>query len=100
MSSEWTQQEVEETVREIRRRAAQDREFRELALRDPAAAVKEIAGKEIPEGYKLEVIESKPGVHHTMVLPPMDDELDDEVLDSIAGGRGCICHGGTTPVVS
>jgi len=41
----------------------------------------------LPEGFKIRIIENNPGVDQTYVLPAFTgEELFDEQLDNIAGG--------------
>jgi hypothetical protein len=47
-----------------------------------------MAGKKIPDDFTVDVIESKPGVVATFVLPNYyGDKLGKEELAAIAGGR-------------
>ena len=52
----WTQRQIDECIEVCRRRAAVDAEFRKKLLADPAAAVKEVAGREIPAGFRIRVL--------------------------------------------
>ena len=80
----WTQKEIEACIESCKRKAAVDADFRKKLLGDPAAAVKEISGKEIPAGFN----------DATFVLPPLvsgnisDSELDD-VTAGICGLQSC-----------
>ncbi len=50
-------------------------------------AVNKILGLEVPVGLlKINIIENKPGVDHTIIIPPESRALKDEELDQIAGG--------------
>ncbi len=95
--SQWTQQEIDATFKKIQAKAATDKDFRQKVLSDPNAAIKEISGKDVPTDIKLNVIENKPGVDQTFVLPDfVGEELTDEQLDDVAGGRckgQCNCAG-------
>ncbi len=44
---------------------------------------------EVPEGFKINIIENEPGMDHTIILPPESGSLKDEELDQIAGGDTC-----------
>jgi hypothetical protein len=83
----WTQEKVNEIYFKIQKLAATDEEFRAELLKDSNAAIAKIAGEELPEGMKFNVIENDPAYNATFVLPDMvGEELEDEELDSVAGG--------------
>jgi hypothetical protein len=85
--SEWTQQEVDQMIQKISVKAATDKDFRQLALTNPNEAIKQVAGKEVPEGYTIKMIENAPGVDQTFVLPDyQDDVLSDNEVDQVDGG--------------
>ncbi|MFW5781815.1 MAG: NHLP leader peptide family RiPP precursor [Candidatus Muiribacteriaceae bacterium] len=91
--SNWTPEEVQSTIDKIKSKAATDKEFRKEVLADPKKVIKEVSGKEVPEDFRLKVIENDPGVDDTFVLPNfVGEELSDEQLDDVAGGR-CDCQG-------
>ena len=52
----WTQKEIEACIVNCKKKAAVDADFRKKLLGDPAAAVKEISGKEIPAGFKKTIL--------------------------------------------
>jgi len=84
----WTQEEIQETVQKVADKAGSDAAFRQLALSDINTAVKEISGKEIPAGFKVNVIDGT-GYHANIVLPEAKssaDELSETELESVAGG--------------
>ena len=68
--SEWTKEEMEKTLLNLKKKAMKDATFRSLCIADAAAAVKEIAGKYLPDGMKLKFVENDGG-HMTIVLPDM-----------------------------
>ncbi len=89
----WTQEKINEIYMKVQRTAVTDEEFREELLREPNSAIAKLAGEELPENYKVKVIENDPQYAATFVLPPMvSDELSDEELDKVAGGF-CIIDG-------
>ncbi|MGM0607911.1 MAG: NHLP leader peptide family RiPP precursor [Candidatus Muiribacteriota bacterium] len=96
--SEWTPEEIQETINKVQSKAATDKGFRNKALNNPKEAVKELTGKDIPEDFKIKIIENEAGVDQTFVLPDfVGEELSDEQLDDVAGGRcrgQCNCAGG------
>ena len=84
--SEWTKEEMEKTLLNLKKKAMKDATFRSLCIADAAAAVKEIAGKYLPDGMKLKFVENDGG-HMTIVLPDMaEGEMSEEELDHVAGG--------------
>jgi hypothetical protein len=88
----WTEQEVKATIEKIQAKASTDKKFREKVLSNPAEAIKEVAGKEIPDGLKIKIIENEKDVDQTYVLPDfIGEELSDEDLDNVAGGMGRRC---------
>ena len=50
---QWTQQQIDECIEACRRRAAVDAGFRGKLLSDPAAAIRELSGREIPAGFLI-----------------------------------------------
>jgi hypothetical protein len=95
---DWSQEEAGRAVQQVMARAATDMEFRRRVLADPAAAVKEVAGKDLPAGFTVKVIENEPGVDQTFVLPDFQaEDLTDADLEAVAGG-GCGKHGCTVRV--
>ncbi|HBV95599.1 MAG: hypothetical protein JL50_09925 [Peptococcaceae bacterium BICA1-7] len=84
----WTEEEVQKVVAQIGQRAASDPAFRKLCLADPAGAVKEVSGKDLPQGLKVRFVENE-GAHMTFVLPDPagPGELGEEDLDKVAGGN-------------
>lgn len=85
----WTKLEVEKAIDIIRNLASKDAEFRRLCLTDPNEAIRKVTGKEVPDGYRVKLIENQPGYDSTFVLPDLiRSELSDEELDRVAGGRG------------
>ena len=84
----WTQEEMNAALQEIFEKAAIDEEFRKLAIEQPNEAIKQISGKEAPEGYRLKFVEPDPESDYTLVLPDFQgDELSDDELEGIAGGK-------------
>ncbi|MDY0092664.1 MAG: NHLP leader peptide family RiPP precursor [Candidatus Vecturithrix sp.] len=86
----WTEAEVQQVVKDVTTKATTDQQFRKALMANPRAVIKEVAGKEVPEGFNLKLIEADPGADLTVVIPPLEtDELSDQELDQVAGGRGC-----------
>ena len=64
-----------------------DEEFKARLKADPKAAMKEV-GIDIPGNHTVHVHEAAPDEHHLVIPPkPGPDELSDEDLDKVAGGR-------------
>jgi len=55
-----TEEELKDAVKTIFKRSQTDLEFRKLCLSDPAAAIRKITGKSIPEGVKLKFLNAEP----------------------------------------
>lgn len=83
----WTQESLNALYMQIQKKALVDEEFRNELLEDPNAIIEKESGETLPEGFKVNVIESDPAYDATFVLPDMiGDELDDADLDQVAGG--------------
>ncbi len=82
----WTEEKINQTITDVKKRAAEDEAFRKLCLDNPDEAIKQISGMEVPEGVKINIIENDTGVDHTIILPPKESEMSKQELDSVAGG--------------
>ncbi len=99
MSQVITQQEAEQAIQQIIKRAQTDSEYRQRCLSDPNAAATEVTGKEMPAGYTLKFVENQ-GADLTIVLPDIIEEsaeLSDAELDEVAGGKCAVTCGATSP---
>jgi hypothetical protein len=95
--TKWTQEDTKKVAAAILRRAATEPAFREKALKNPNAAIQEVAGKPLPAGVTVRFIQNEPGVTMTLVLPdPVDasKELSEKEQEQVAGGG--TCAGGTS----
>lgn len=83
---EWNKDELEKALHAVKKKAMIDAAFRKLALSDAAAAVKEVAGKELPKEVCMKFIEND-RAQMTIVLPDMlEGEISEEDLNKVAGG--------------
>ena len=84
----WTQQEMEELIAKMTKKAMTDAEFRKEVLADANKALEKLAGKPLPEGASIKCVEKDPNYQNTLVLPDFIDEekLDDVSLQNVAGG--------------
>ena len=84
----WTQQEIEELMAKMTKKAMTDAEFRKEVLADATKALEKLAGRPLPEGSSLKCVERDPNYQTTLVLPDLVDEekIDDEALSGVAGG--------------
>jgi len=71
-----------------------DPALKKRLLENPTAVLKE-RGISVPEGVQVKVLEDSEKVEH-FILPtrPVESELSEEELESVAGGhcRGCRCR--------
>ncbi|PQP84166.1 nitrile hydratase [Paenibacillus sp. PCH8] len=86
--SGWTQEQLNETVEAVLAKAGSDAAFRALAISDIYAAIKAETGHEVPQEFKINIVDAT-GYHTTIVLPEVrgaEDELTETELESVAGG--------------
>jgi len=86
----WTQQELEELIAKMTKKAMTDTEFRKEVLADATKALEKLAGKPLPDGMSIKCVEKDPNFQNTLVLPDFVDEekLDEGALSNVAGGTG------------
>ena len=85
---DWTQEEAQRTLDEIKKRSATDPEFRALTLSNPNAAIAKVNPKKLPAGFQAKFIDNS-GTTKSFVLPdPVArvEELSDAELEGVAGG--------------
>jgi hypothetical protein len=85
----------DQLLKAVLKRATVDRSFRQALLTDPHTAIEQTFGIKIPAQYRVRFVERAPDVDALIVLPDFDsraaattdDELSDEDLEQIAGGK-------------
>ncbi|WCN38483.1 hypothetical protein [Aneurinibacillus uraniidurans] len=85
----WSVEKANEIFELFKQRAAEDEAFRLLALENPAQAVKELSGMDLPEGIQLSITEDSQGQLQVTTLsstPTEEKELSEEELLSVSGG--------------
>jgi hypothetical protein len=93
---EWTEQAQKQAEEKVFRMAANDPEFRKLALTNGTKAVEQATGRSLPPGFTIRFVDPA-GAHLTAVLPPAayeDQELAEHELMAVAGGKGGRSHRG------
>jgi hypothetical protein len=87
MSTAWTKEKYDETLKQLYKKAATDEAFRKRCLKDAAGAIKEISGLDLPAGAKVRFVEKLE--EQVFVLPnSAASELSEEELATVAGGGG------------
>ena len=83
----WTKAQSERVLAEIIQRSQRDPAFRRLCIDNPARAVEEMAGEQLPVGFKLRFVDNDQA-DLTVVLPdPVStQELSDADLAELSGG--------------
>lgn len=83
----WSQENLNELYLRVQKQAVTDEEFRKELLENPDKVIEQEMGEELPEGFRIHVIESDPAYAATFVLPDMaGEELEDNDLNQVAGG--------------
>ncbi len=83
----WSQEKVQETVKQIQEKSAIDASFRASLKANPNAAIEKIAGIQIPAGFRVNVADANEA-DLTIALPKTkSDELSDADLEAVAGGK-------------
>lgn len=86
---DWSQKELEELYQKVNQLASTDADFRKELQENAHAAIERIAGKKLPEGFRLETIETDLSYNRTFVAPDFaPGELNLRDLKSVAGGQG------------
>ena len=94
---QWSQDEFNRTIDEVKRRSLIDPAFRNLALTHPSNAIAKINPKPLPAGLTVDFIETQTEAapvntprRLTIILPEalnQADELSDSELEQAAGGK-------------
>lgn len=93
----------QEQLQELARQNAQfmarvwsDESFKQRLISDPKGVLWE-QGVSVPEGVELRVVENSDRVVHLVLPPKPTDELNDEQLETVAGGNclGTFATGGS-----
>jgi hypothetical protein len=77
---------TDDLLKEVLERAATDREFRVRLLADPVGAIRMAFGVILPHNYRIRFIERPRELDALIVLPSMNQELDEDDLEQVAGG--------------
>jgi hypothetical protein len=87
---ELSREDVTKIKRDLMRKAATDEDFRQLALSDPKAAIKQVSGIDLPSNLRIRFMEPQEGESVFMLPPRMSAgrEMSDEELETSAGGKG------------
>lgn len=83
------QERIRETIGEVIKKAAGDKKFRELCLKDPEQAITKITNRKFSWTKDIQFTEDKDEISERVFLLPSlrsDDELDEHLLDQITGG--------------
>lgn len=87
----------ESIFEEILKRSATDRQFRDLLVSEPAAAIEQVIGVPVatlPRPINVQFVEKPAGLDALIVLPDFVDteaELSDAELETVAGGCTWTC---------
>ena len=83
----WTKEKAEKILKEIRKRVAEDEDFKRRFIKDPKSVIEEIGGEKLPEGFKVKVMEEKEDYDLVVLFSKQGkQELSEEELGKIAGG--------------
>lgn len=83
--NQMNQKEWKEILSKVFKRAATDEQFRQLCLKDPHTAIKQVSGKDIPKSINIRFVDQTEGL--VLTLPAKGaEELTDAQLEALAGG--------------
>jgi len=86
MKNEWTEKDLRVAAQAVAKKAAADAKFRKLALRDPAAAIREVTGRSVPDGMKIDILESGKGGALQATVQFSSAPIPDAQLAGVTGG--------------
>ena len=87
----WTQEQIDQTLRAVIERSFSDPSFRAAALADGNAAVAKVSATAVPSDFRIRFVDNA-GHDLTVVLPDAPpaaqprQELSDEAVAGVAGG--------------
>lgn len=81
-----SQQDRNQVIAEVVRRAREDADFRTLLQQDPRGALATVTGMPIPEFVSIEVHEDSLTHVHLVIPYSLDAEIADADLEVVAGG--------------
>ena len=88
-TKDFNKAEISKALLACQQKAGIDQKFRNELLADPKHAIKALTGVELPEDFKIKVIESDPNFNATLLLPPYKNgEINDNDLKNVSGGGG------------
>lgn len=85
----WTQKELEDIYKQANEKGIKDPEFRKQLEKDAKAALAELAGRELPDGFQLKMVDGDSKYASAYLTPDFTGgELDLKDLKSVSGGEG------------
>mgnify|MGYP000662690389 CR=1 FL=1 len=83
----WTQEKVQETLKQLQENVALNSAFREKLTTNANSAIEELAGILVPAGLEINIVDANEA-DLTIILPKTPtDELSDNDLEAVAGGK-------------
>jgi len=91
MSTPMTPEQVQQAAQQLIARCWAEPEFKARLLADATATLK-AEGYPVPDGHVIQVVESSANQSYLVIPPAPSNEISDEALDQVAGGRPiCVC---------
>jgi len=88
MSEQVTRGDISDIISQF---AAQDPAYRKMLLENPKEVLAKQMGQELPDGITVKVVEESADTIYLVapyVAPAAGDELSDDDLEKVAGGKG------------
>ena len=86
--SKWKMSELNDLTVKIQQLSATDEKFRKDLLANSKEVIEKTAGRALPEGFSIKIIEQDPSHTATILLPRfIGNKLNDEALEGVAGGK-------------